>query len=35
VQTLLAAKLDVSVDYLETGRTTPLEQGVADAGLDH
>src|SRR5205809_7908444 len=31
---LLAQKLGVSVEQLETGRRTPVEQGVALAGLD-
>jgi transcriptional regulator with XRE-family HTH domain len=31
---LLAQKLGVTVEQLETGRRTPLEQGVALAGLD-
>ncbi|TML93922.1 MAG: helix-turn-helix transcriptional regulator [Actinobacteria bacterium] len=30
---LLADKLGVTVDHLETGRRTPVEQGVALAGL--
>ena len=30
----LAEKLGVSVEYLETGRATAVEQGVAEAGLD-
>ena len=30
---LLAQKLGVTVDHLETGRRTPVEQGVALAGL--
>jgi len=30
----LAAKLGVSVEHLETGEPTPVERGVADAGLD-
>lgn len=29
----LAGKLGVSVENLETGNPTPIEQGVADAGL--
>jgi hypothetical protein len=31
---LLAHKLGVTVEQLETGRGTPLEQGVELAGLD-
>jgi len=31
---LLAQKLGVTVEQLETGRRTPVEQGVALAGLD-
>jgi transcriptional regulator with XRE-family HTH domain len=31
----LAGKLGVSVEHLETGQPTPLENGVADAGLDY
>jgi transcriptional regulator with XRE-family HTH domain len=31
----LAGKLGVSVEQLETGQPTPLENGVADAGLDY
>src|SRR5438128_6124165 len=31
----LAAKLGVTLEQLETGQTTPLEQGVADAGLEY
>jgi hypothetical protein len=30
----LARKLGVTVEHLETGKPTPLELGVADAGLD-
>jgi transcriptional regulator with XRE-family HTH domain len=30
----VAGKLGVTVEHLETGRVTPLERGVADAGLD-
>jgi transcriptional regulator with XRE-family HTH domain len=30
----LADRLGVSVEHLETGEPTPLERGVADAGLD-
>jgi transcriptional regulator with XRE-family HTH domain len=32
---LLAQKLGVTVEHLETGERTPLEQGVALAGLDY
>jgi transcriptional regulator with XRE-family HTH domain len=32
---LLAQKLGVTVEQLETGQRTPLEQGVALAGLDY
>jgi transcriptional regulator with XRE-family HTH domain len=32
---LLAQKLGVTVEQLETGERTPLEQGVALAGLDY
>lgn len=32
---LLAHKLGVTVEQLETGKRTPLEQGVALAGLDY
>ena len=32
---LLAQKLGVTVEQLETGKMTPLEQGVALAGLDY
>lgn len=32
---LLAQKLGVTVEQLETGKRTPLEQGVALAGLDY
>lgn len=31
---LLAAKLGVSVEYLETGEASALERGVIEAGLD-
>jgi hypothetical protein len=30
----LAGKLGVTVEHLETGEPTPVELGVADAGLD-
>ena|SRR6266571_7109270 len=30
----LAEKLGVSIEYLETGVASPLEQGVMDAGVD-
>jgi transcriptional regulator with XRE-family HTH domain len=30
----LAGKLGVTVEHLETGEPTPLERGVADAGLE-
>jgi transcriptional regulator with XRE-family HTH domain len=30
----LAGKLGVTVEHLETGNPTPVEQGVADAGVD-
>jgi transcriptional regulator with XRE-family HTH domain len=30
----LAGKLGVTVEYLETGEPTSIEQGVADTGLD-
>jgi transcriptional regulator with XRE-family HTH domain len=31
----VAAKLGVTVEHLETGRVTPLEHGVSDAGVDY
>jgi transcriptional regulator with XRE-family HTH domain len=31
----LANKLGVSAAYLETGAESPIEQGVADAGIDY
>jgi transcriptional regulator with XRE-family HTH domain len=31
----LTGKLGVSVEHLETGQPTPLENGVADAGLEY
>jgi transcriptional regulator with XRE-family HTH domain len=31
----LAEKLGVSAAYLETGAESPIEQGVADAGVDY
>jgi len=31
---MLAAKLGVTVEQLETGQQTPVEQGVSLAGLD-
>jgi transcriptional regulator with XRE-family HTH domain len=30
----LARKLGVTAEHLETGKPTPIERGVADAGLD-
>jgi len=30
----IAGKLGVTVEHLETGEPTPLERGVADAGLE-
>ena|SRR6266571_1068105 len=31
---LLAEKLGISVEYLETGSASPVERGVIDAGVD-
>jgi transcriptional regulator with XRE-family HTH domain len=31
----MAGKLGVTVEHLETGEPTPLENGVADAGIDY
>lgn len=30
----IAGKLGITVEHLETGKPTPIERGVADAGLD-